>query len=131
MNRRELIKMIPAAAALPAMGVLSRDSSISGADDYRGFKLWWSGWMRPVNQMVFCGQWIAHNPKGPERWHVYSAYPGPTDKIFAGMMMNVSLQEGQAFLTPYSTSDEFDSAKGDAFMRLIAYIDEHYQELTK
>jgi hypothetical protein len=126
MNRRELLKYFP--VAIPMLKVLP-ETSLIGADTHRGFKLWWSGWQKPINQLVLMGHWVAC--KNSIGLFVYSAYPGATGKAWPGQLLNVACYDHQEMPMPWHTEEQLNRFRADAYMRLISYIDQHYEEFTR
>jgi hypothetical protein len=126
MNRRDLLKRLP---IIPAALTVLPESSLLGSDTHRGFKLWWSGWNKQINILGLVGNWVAQNTTR-HRWYVYSSYPGATGKFLEGQLFNICIYENQRMPMPWHSEEQLNRFRADAFLRLIAYIDKHYEELT-
>jgi len=130
MNRREIIQaMFGGAVAIALPDKESVSAPVADEMVYRGFRLKWSGWQKPVNQCAQLGVWYGINPNS-NRFHVYSTYPGVTGKCFETQLLNYSLQEGQECPLPWSTPEQLARYRQDAFERLVRYIREHREELV-
>jgi hypothetical protein len=144
MKRRELLKsLIPTVAALAVPATVTAESrmpkempQIGGASGkwyggmYREFIITWSGWMGSSNQDFLVGRWVAYN-KNRSGWHVYSNYPGATEKFYGDQMLDTGVRTNQIPPSKQSTPSELESYQEDAYARLLKYIDEHLEELTK
>jgi len=128
MNRRELLKFLPGAAVVPAIFSLP-SKSVLVSEQWRGFSIFWSGWIKAYDQHLFFGHWIAQNPN-KNKMSVYSAYPGRTEKCWPGQIFDLSVKDGQEFPGPFHNQEQLDSFREDAFARLLDYIDKNYDMLV-
>ena len=101
--------------------------------EYRGFKIKWRGWFPITNMDAQVGQWIAYNPRMFEGryFHVYSSCPGAVDKFYGDMIFDTAMRKGQEFPKHPETLGQLNRCKEQTYKRLIKYIDEHYEELTR
>lgn len=60
MNRRRFVSGVAALMGMGAVGVAAVPASRPERFTYRGWAMRWSGWLKPVNQVVELGYWSAH-----------------------------------------------------------------------
>jgi hypothetical protein len=96
---------------------------------YRGYAIFWFGWIQMVNQSIMVSRWTAYRINR-DGWSVYSCYPGNTKKFLSDELLDLEIRKDQEVPDLHSSPEELNSYRQHAFDRLIAYINEHYKELT-
>lgn len=126
-SRRDFLKhlgpVIAAGSALTVSTLAEAKSLNADEFDYRGMRVRWSGWQRPVNQIVVIGFWYAFR-KG-ERKVFYQTTVGSDGLMNELDVIDVSWYEGWPRPTPMelSSPEDFEAVKRRAKVALLTFLD--------
>ena len=120
MERRKLLQMLgfTPTLALSLQGIKLHETKDT---QYKGWTIKWSDWIPCMNQHLLVGRWVAM--KEGESIGVYSSVPGACGWFLPGQMFDISIHEGQMFITPEITVVAAEKQKEMGLIRLLKFLD--------
>ena len=90
--------------------------------EYRGYRLLWTGWKTICNQFEFVGQWLAV-PKDSEKSMLHSCSSGAIGHYRRCQTMDLTHFEDAKWISLESSQIEMDEVMNNARRRLENFID--------
>jgi hypothetical protein len=93
--------------------------------EYRGFKVFWTGWKSAFNSDIEVAQWCAYNgnSKHDSVRCIYASYPGSQGLYFPGQIFDISIKEDQEVPTRKSSEEDKQRYRLQCLHRLMYLID--------
>jgi hypothetical protein len=123
MKRRGFLSALAGigAVAAPIAAAITAPSSNPDTFSYRGWSVYWCGWVRPVNQCFTFGYWYAAKLEFPRVW--VSTTLGRCGAYREMETIDTAREQGWPILQPWSTEDEKTAARERAWRLLKGTLD--------